>query len=280
MKNLLIATTALVMTAGVAAADVAVKGDARMGLKYTEGAAQETVFSSRVRVNFTLSAKGDNGLTFGASFQNSDAVAASTGGKGSAFMAGSFGRISMGDVDNGAEAAVGNLHNIGYSEIAKRRDMLDQTTTGILYTSPTMGAATFYFGMGQLVAANQNWSVGVKYVAGDYTFGLGYEDIGIATHTIGSVSAKLGTATVNALYGTSGSAEQYGVSVSAPMAGVTLIGYYMNKLDDSENYGVGFQYGLGGGASLRGAIQSVENNTTPTTPARRTEIDLGVVMAF
>jgi outer membrane protein OmpU len=271
MKNLLIATTALVMTAGVAAADVAVKGDARMGLKYTEGAAQETVFSSRVRVNFTLSAKGDNGLTFGASIRADNASAGSSGTGGNAFVSGAFGKLSMGDVDSAGEAATANLHNIGYSEIAQRRQMLGNTTDPSVLYEFKSGALTFYAGMDQLKAVNQNWSLGVKYVTGDYTFGLGYEDIGTATHTIGTVSAKLGTATVNALYGSSGSAEQYGVSVSAPMGGVTLIGYYMNRFAGTEHYGVGMQYGLGGGASLRGGIQNNNGDT---------EADLGIVMAF
>jgi outer membrane protein OmpU len=65
MKKVLFATTALVATAGVASADVALSGSAEMGIY--GGTDMETQFHTDIDVTFTMSGTTDNGLTFGAS---------------------------------------------------------------------------------------------------------------------------------------------------------------------------------------------------------------------
>lgn len=66
MKKVLFATTALVATAGVAAADVTFGGYGRFGVLYSEGAADEWSLTSRFRLIVTGTAESDNGLSFGA----------------------------------------------------------------------------------------------------------------------------------------------------------------------------------------------------------------------
>jgi outer membrane protein OmpU len=67
MKKILFATTALVATAGVAAADVSFGGYARFGVDYNDSRATEEVrMTSRFRLIVTASAESDNGLSFGA----------------------------------------------------------------------------------------------------------------------------------------------------------------------------------------------------------------------
>lgn len=81
MKKVLFATTALIATASMAAADVRISGYGRFGLSYQEnndrflladgtyGAANgrsETNLTSRLRLQFDMSAEADNGVTFGA----------------------------------------------------------------------------------------------------------------------------------------------------------------------------------------------------------------------
>ena len=73
MKKLLIASTALVATAGMAAADVTVTGHAaagfHSGLTNVAGAeldALEGIYSN-AGVDFTMSGATDNGITFSAS---------------------------------------------------------------------------------------------------------------------------------------------------------------------------------------------------------------------
>ena len=117
MKKVLLATTMLVAGASIAAAEVTLSGDARMGilsagsdnpatLNTDEG---EAVFTSRARVTFTMSGESDSGLSFGASFRADNAAGAAAGTAGSVFISGAFGKLSMGDVDGAAQMATGNV---------------------------------------------------------------------------------------------------------------------------------------------------------------------------
>ena len=112
MKKILLATTMLASVAGYAAADVSVSGDARMGVVSSDNV---TTFSSRVRIKFSGSGTTDGGLSFGGSFRAKDATGANDGIKGSTFISGAFGKISMGDVDSADAATVGQLASVGYT---------------------------------------------------------------------------------------------------------------------------------------------------------------------
>lgn len=80
MKKILVATTILSASAGLAAADVTLSGSARMGIvsgfsdnNAANGDESDVVFNSRARVAFTLSGESDSGLSFGASFRADNA---------------------------------------------------------------------------------------------------------------------------------------------------------------------------------------------------------------
>ncbi|MEP3785170.1 porin [Ascidiaceihabitans sp.] len=67
MKKVLFATTALVATAGVAAADVTFGGYGRFGILYVDTAAGDsTDITSRFRLQIDATAESDAGVTFGA----------------------------------------------------------------------------------------------------------------------------------------------------------------------------------------------------------------------
>ena len=73
MKKVLFATTALIATASVAAADVRISGYGRFGLDWNEANGNtgmgETSITSRLRLQFDMSTETDNGITFGARFR-------------------------------------------------------------------------------------------------------------------------------------------------------------------------------------------------------------------
>lgn len=76
MKKALLATTALVLSAGVAAADVTISGYGRTGIIYYENTAaqdtlglNETQVASRLRMNLDASTETDSGVEFGARFR-------------------------------------------------------------------------------------------------------------------------------------------------------------------------------------------------------------------
>lgn len=93
-KSRLFATTALVATAGVAAADVTFGGYGRFGLQYNEGAVNETSITSRFRLQIDATAESDMGVAFGARARiqqdNDDASAITNIGAASKAPGGAF----------------------------------------------------------------------------------------------------------------------------------------------------------------------------------------------
>lgn len=120
MKKVLFATSALVLSAGFASAEVALSGDGRMGVVYDGDDAQ---FSSRARVKFTLTGESDAGLSFGAAFRvdqenysSNDYRSAARGTAGAVWISGTYGKLSMGDVVSASEKAIGDLNEVGYTD--------------------------------------------------------------------------------------------------------------------------------------------------------------------
>lgn len=274
MKKILLATTLLVGTAGFASAEVALSGDARMGIA-NDGA--DTAFSSRARVAFALSGETDGGLAFGAGFRADNAVAASGGTAGSVFISGAFGKLSMGDVDGAAQQATGHVAGVGYTG---NGDLNESTFIGA-GTDPTAlyeysaGSVTVYASVNNPAAADDVTAVGVKYSTDAFSVGVGYEDNGVATHTVVKGSTTLSGVTLQALYGESEGNSQYAVSAgySADALGLTAFATDDSELGGAEAIGVGASYDLGGGAAVAGGVS---NNKT----ADATVYDLGVTFSF
>lgn len=179
------------MSAGFAAADVAVSGDARMGVVSNGDTA---VFSNRIRVKFSGSGTTDGGLAFGGSFRANEAsLAESTGTKGSAFISGAFGKISFGSLDSGDAASVGQLASVGWdgagygNSISYAADaggdngmpgaLSDAGGARVLYTysagALTINASTTQLSDGGATA----YGIGGSYAAGALTVGLGYGSV-------------------------------------------------------------------------------------------------------
>ena len=275
MKKVLLASTALVLSAGVAAADVAVGGSGRMGFESNSSTDGDLQFESRIRISFSASGETDAGLQFGGSIRADNAGGGNAGTDGSVFVSGTFGRISMGDVAGAPEAAVGDLSGVGltgngdYNEFFYLSNNPDYTTS--ITTEAARQAARWDYTTGDLgihVSADQisgdvdTYGIAVTYGMGNISFGLGHETTSgpggyDADHTIGGVSAGFGDATVKAIYGTADldgiDFEQYGLSVDFVSGATTFTAYYRTvDLDGTSGdiYGVGVAYDLGGGASL------------------------------
>lgn len=129
MKKVLFATSALVLSAGFAAAEVSLSGDGRLGVFYD---GDDVQFHSRARVLFTLTGESDAGLSFGGKFRVdqenfSEYRSAAKGSRGEVWVSGTYGKLSMGDVVSAPEAAIGDLYEIGYTdgEFVGDREELD-----------------------------------------------------------------------------------------------------------------------------------------------------------
>ncbi|MGR3660767.1 MAG: porin [Paracoccaceae bacterium] len=265
MKKILIATTALVATAGAASADISLSGDARFGVLYNANG--DLTFTSRTRAAINLSGESDGGLSFGGKFDIHNSENATKGFSGSVYVSGAFGKISMGDVDGAAKAAVGQIDGISLTGISDAREIFyvnggsDADGDGIqdtIYPKPaalyeySTGAFTFYAGAGApggqftkydggdfnlandtYVYADQTYSVGAKWGDNGYSVAIGWET------TDAAVSFDSGT-TINDL----GTISQFVIGGSAEFGDFTVKANYGTVNTGSSQYGISGSYGM------------------------------------
>jgi outer membrane protein OmpU len=121
MKKVLFATTALVATAGVASAEIALSGYAEMGVNGGTGITSE--FHQDIDATLTMSGTADNGLTFGTAIDidettgngTTNPFAANEDGGVAVFISGDFGTLTMGDTDGALDWAMTEVNVAGAS---------------------------------------------------------------------------------------------------------------------------------------------------------------------
>jgi len=262
MKKVLLATSALVLTAGAAAADIKLSGSARMGIVHIDNGSDpsSTQFSSRVRIVFTASGETDTGLSFGASTRadqegGNDASNGSGGtdnDESTVFISGAFGTLTMGDVSGAADALVGQVSGVGYgpNDDTQEINFLGTVKTA-LYYEYSAGALTFGAGVGQMDAGGDTYNIGAKYAADGYAVSLAYEsaengiEYGMGFYDADMISlgasATFGAATVKARVSdlsVDGFVEDvdtvYALSVDYAMGDTTLTAFYTDYGNSSE----------------------------------------------
>ncbi|MFN3823424.1 MAG: porin [Pseudorhodobacter sp.] len=204
MKKLLIATTALVATAGVAAADVKLSGYGRFGLDYhgdrgTVGvggpAGAKTQVNMRMRVNIDGSVTTDSGVTFGGRIRMQSSTNSNDATLNAAMLYGSYAglRMEVGNSNNAFDSAALMYNSeMGYLD----RSFGDPIDVGLSYAS-TPGSAN-------------KMGIFARYSFGDGSVRMSYvnPDQRVASHPAGtknevSISAdyKFGQFTVSGAYG-------------------------------------------------------------------------------
>ena len=308
MKKVLLATSALVMFAGAASAEVALSGSARMGLVYADnGTTSTTQFSSRIRIVFTASGETDGGLAFGASVRNDQSgVGGVANGDSTVFISGAFGKLTMGDVSGAADALVGQTSGVGYGPYDGLQEInFIGTNKTAIYYEYSAGAITFGAGIGQLdtvgPTARDTYNVGVKYAVDGYSVAIGYEADSLNDFEQISMagSATFGAATVKARISDTnepGADMAYSVSVDYVTGPTTITAFYtdygndivnfngnsfdnlagVNLSTDTQHIGLGVAYDLGGDATLAGGVVFQENEGVPD----RTFADVGLKFKF
>jgi outer membrane protein OmpU len=290
MKKVLLTSTALVLSAGIAAADVSVGGDGRMGIIDARGAS-DIAFTSRIRISFSASGETDGGLSFGGSIRADNSGAGASGTAGNVFVEGAFGKLSMGDVSGAAEAAVGDVSGVGLTGLGDFNETtyLSNGATerpGALYEY-SAGDLTFYASAGNPAAAVETMGVGVSYGMSNFTVALGYEtaDDGVTDvdHTVVGATATFGDATVKAVYGDASDLDfsQTLVSLDYVFGAATATAFYRNNdfgaLGDVDGFGIGVAYDLGGGAALKAGYVDIDDGVPATDDDA---FDFGISMSF
>jgi outer membrane protein OmpU len=191
-----------VLGAGVAAADVTLSGDARMGITYNSGlTTNKAAFTSRARVTFTLTGETDGGLAFGGSFRADNAGGAAGGTAGSVFISGDFGRLSFGDVSGAAEARNGDLHAVGLTAgsgdvfTLNEFTYLSNASAGVRPTARydySIEGFTLSLSHTNPGVASKVVSAGVSYSMAGFTVGLGAERQNATAATSPSATACAG----------------------------------------------------------------------------------------
>ncbi|MGJ8545754.1 MAG: porin [Sulfitobacter sp.] len=286
MKKVLFATTALVATAGVAAADVTFGGYGRFGVMYDE-AADSTDITSRFRLQIDATAESDAGVTFGARVRIQTAEGdGDKGVNGARFFARSGGfEVGVGNIFGAIEYMPGmypidlGLTGLGYDYTAA--SSFDAYSSGGTGTSGSNGVEVMY-SAGDLAVhvsasdVNDRVAAYVAYTWNGWTFALGGQDSDAAADTelAVSVGGSFGVADVTLAYADNGSdGDRIVLAGRFDVGAATDIEvYYADDefLDDS--YGIDFNHDLGGGVSLRGGVVERFGGNT--------QADLGVRFNF
>jgi len=315
MKKVLFATTALIATAGVAAADVTLSGYAEMGITGGDASTAVTQFHQDIDVTFKLSGATDNGLTFGSAV-DLDETAANVGTDDagvSVFISGAMGTLTLGDTDGGFDWAMAEVPT-GSGSVADNESShagwngnsgLDGTHDGqiLSYTHSVAGlgfaVSVELDDTSGATQADAIIGIGLKYKVGDLGVGFGYqtgEDTGAAprgdlTVTGFSLAYKMGNVAMGANYSqkdlsTDADVETHtAVGVSYSMDALTLganYGQYDNAgyVTGADRAGYGFSagYALGGGATAKFGYETTSKHETAAS--EDSTWSLGLTMSF
>ena len=220
MKKVLLASTALIGFAGMAAADVTLSGSGRFGLIYTDDTVtSDTVLSYRMRVNIDASTETDSGVKFGGrirmQYDNGDshvevdpalnlALGSSAELNAAMLYAETSGfRFEIGNV-NTAFDSLATLYNAELGFISSTTGSYslfsyDSYSSGPYINTPDRVGLFASYSVGNLVARvsyvdydqtvstdNEETGISLDYTAGAYKLGFGYvtDAAGIADYDV------------------------------------------------------------------------------------------------
>ena len=257
MKKILFATTALVATAGVASAEIALSGMAEMGIYNPNTETADTQFFTDIDVTFTMTGESDNGLTFGASIDIDEAgngqpfESPNTQGGETIFVSYGGATLTMGDTDGAFDARLPEMALAGGT-------LADDETAHLGFNDGDgdYGDADGFdgFGDGQIARFD--------YAYSDFTFSLSAEQVadGADVAGLGETVWGLGVSwsgqvsmvdlTVGLGYQT---LEDYGDTTGVAVTGAFANGFSagvtysvrnsdISGVDDLDHVGVGFGY--------------------------------------
>ena len=264
MKKLLIATTALVATAGMAAADIKLSGSAEIGMTDAGGTTGLEMHSD-MDIDFKLSGALDNGLSFGTSIdldQVSNGIDAS-GGKQAVHVSGDFGTLTMGETDGAMDKRnneVGSLTAISdnHTGHAGYNGGSGLDSGDILRYDTSVGTFNVSASIGQDDGATNNdvMGYGLSTTMGTVALSVGYQTDDNQDITAVSAKSTVGGLTMTANYSEAtmkDSAAITGVSASIVAATSTAVAYNILAVTAKDAVKNSYEHtGLGLGYTVSG----------------------------
>lgn len=272
MKKVLFATTALVATAGVAAADVTFGGYGRFGVLYSD-ATGDTNITSRFRLQIDATAESDGGVTFGARTrlegeERDAAVLARPQFSGVRYFARSGGfEVGVGNIFGSLPGVAGQypidlgLTGLSYAYAAVGVGGHDDFSSGGLGASGSNGVEVDYTSGGLNIHAsasdiNDRIAARINYSFGNFRVGAGFQDSSSLADTelVLGAEATFGAAFVTLSYAeTGGGADRTVLTGTFDVGAATqVVGYVSDDSVNGSSFGLGFEHDLGGGTSLQG----------------------------
>ena len=226
MKTLLLASTALVATAGIAAADVAISGYAEIGIiggeAYTDS---RTQYHTDIDVTFSMTGESDGGLAFGAKvdLDENGAFDNTTQGGETYFLSYGGLRLDMGVTDSAYDAAMQEVALAGAS-------IADDETEHAGYNGNS-GMDGIHGGqIARVSYSASGLTVGVSAAVADSDAGNDNPALAIGaayTADMGGTSVTVGGGYITQ----EDNADMLGISVKAAMAGGFSVGVNFSETD-------------------------------------------------
>lgn len=284
MKKVLFATTALMATASVAAADVTLGGSARFGVQYSSFLGTSTTqLESRVTLNMDFSTETDSGLELGGRLRIRADENSPAGLSGAQLYAKSGGfKLTVGNIcgaiecmpglyagatglnGNGWENLVTNTRgqgNWGWDAYASTAFATGANGAEVEYTAGDFKAHLSYGGL-QTGAPFSRTALTLAYTFGDWTAALGLQEGdqvgGTDDKTIVTVNGKLGDFGVGVAYADNNGTDKFALNGSYTMGATTVSGFVASEdtATVDTSYGLNVAYDLGG-ATLVGGISKI-----------------------
>ena len=291
MKKVLLATTALTMSAGVAYAEVSLSGSARMGLQYTEATGDTTV-DNRMTVTFSGSTETTSGLTLGATMNlrtNDGSDSAVSGARVS--VAASGAEVAVGNIYGAIDSMPGlyisaGLTGLGWTGVAANTvakgsfgwDSYTSSDNGVngvevIYSSGGFTGHLSYSDA-DIGSSSNNTAAYVSYAMGDWTAAVAMQDSTTNTQdkTIVTVSGNVGDFGVNFAAADNDGERKIVLGGSATFGATKVNAFVADEETGADTgFGLGLKHDLGG-ASLVGGVER--------TVAGVNRADLGVSFSF
>jgi outer membrane protein OmpU len=270
MKKLLIATTALVATAGMASADITISGSAAAGIHsgLDAGASADGIYS-QAGVDFAMSGATDNGIAFSASVNidagnevdtadfELDGVDANAVSFGSVSMTGAFGTLTFDDggIDNlyngdFTAADVSYSTTVGAISLSVAHDTAESDDANSMSAGYAVSGMTFTLAASE-AAAGTSASVSVAYALNDTVSVTGKTDQVAGAESVQTITAAT---TLNGVSVALSSANNSTWDVDL---GYTAGGFALTYgVDETDAWTATASTALGGGATFAAGVSS------------------------